>query len=46
MKKDKIIYWITTGIFGAMMLLSGSQYFLNPEVATGFDHFGFDHFWF
>lgn len=45
MKKNKIIYWITTGIFGAMMLFSGSQYFLNPEVTTGFAHFGFpDYF--
>lgn len=45
MKKNKIIYWITTGLVGAMMLFSGSQYFMNPKVAEGFIHFGFpDYF--
>lgn len=45
MKKNKIIYWISTGLFGAMMLFSGSQYFTNPEVSAGFAHFGFpDYF--
>ena len=45
MKKNKIIYWITTGIIGLMMLFSGSQYFTNPQAAAAFAHFGFpDYF--
>jgi hypothetical protein len=45
MKKNKIIYWTTTGLIGLMMLFSGSQYFLNPKVVEGFTHFGFpDYF--
>lgn len=41
MKKDKIIYWIATGIFSAMMLMSAFMYFTNPEVAEGFKKMGF-----
>lgn len=45
MKKDKIIYWIATGVFSAMMLMSGVMYFANPEIATGFKLMGFpDYF--
>jgi len=44
MKKNKIIYWITTGIIGLMMLFSGSQYFMNPQVVEGFTHFGFPNY--
>jgi len=45
MKKDKIIYWVATGIFGAMMLMSGFMYFTSPEVVTGFAKMGFpDYF--
>jgi hypothetical protein len=45
MKKDKIIYWVSTGIVVAMMLLSGVMYFANPEIATGFAKMGYpDYF--
>ncbi len=45
MKKDKIIYWASTGIIVAMMLMSGFMYFTNPEVVTGFKMMGFpDYF--
>lgn len=44
MKKDKIIYWVTTGLFAAMMLFSGYSYFANPQVVEGFKHMGFPDF--
>jgi len=45
MKKNKIIYWITTGIIGLMMLFSASMYFTNLQATAGFAHFGFpDYF--
>ncbi|WP_221390294.1 DoxX family protein [Dyadobacter sp. NIV53] len=45
MKKNRIIYWVTTGIVGAMMLFSAYSYFTNPEVGAGFHHLGFpDYF--
>lgn len=45
MKKDKIIYWATTGIISAMMLFSAYGYFNNPDIKAGFTHLGFpDYF--
>jgi hypothetical protein len=45
MKKDKVIYWTTTGLIGVMMTFSAFSYFANPEVAKGFAHLGFpDYF--
>ncbi|WP_435353344.1 DoxX family protein [Emticicia sp. SJ17W-69] len=45
MKKDKIIYWVSTGIIGAMMLFSAYSYFTNPQIGDGFKHLGFpDYF--
>jgi len=45
MKKNKIIYWSTTGIISLMMLFSGYSYFANPQVTEGFKHVGFpDYF--
>jgi hypothetical protein len=41
MKKEKIIYWIATGVVSAMMVMSGIMYFINPEVEAGFTHLGF-----
>lgn len=41
MKKTKIIYWATTGIISAMMLMSASQYFMNPDMSEVFKHLGF-----
>lgn len=45
MKKDKIIFWTTTGIVAAMMLFSAFGYFTNPEMKEAFVHLGFpDYF--
>ena len=45
MKRDKIIYWVATGIVTAMMLMSGVMYFANPEIKEGFVKLGFpDYF--
>lgn len=44
MKKNKIIYWITTGIISLMMLFSAYSYFANPMVSEGFKHMGFPDF--
>jgi len=44
MKKDKIIYWISTGLIGAMMIFSGYSYFTNPQIADSFKHIGFPNF--
>jgi hypothetical protein len=41
MKKTKIIYWATTGIVSAMMLMSAIQYFINPDMSETFKHLGF-----
>jgi uncharacterized membrane protein YphA (DoxX/SURF4 family) len=45
MNKLKITYWITTGIFSAMMLFSATMYFISPQMAQTFEHLGFpDYF--
>ncbi|HSY61493.1 MAG TPA: DoxX family protein [Cytophaga sp.] len=44
MKKDKIIYWVSTGIVVAMMLLSGVMYFAKPEIATEFVKMGYPNY--
>jgi uncharacterized membrane protein YphA (DoxX/SURF4 family) len=45
MNKLKITYWITTGIFSAMMLFSAMMYFTSPDMAQTFEHLGFpDYF--
>lgn len=45
MKKTKLIYWTTTGLFSAMMLFSAFAYFTSPEVAASFTKAGFpDYF--
>ncbi len=43
--KNKIIYWITTGLISAMMLFAGYSYFTAPQTVEGFKHLGFpDYF--
>lgn len=45
MKKERIIYWATTGLFSAMMLFSAYMYFTAPEAKVSFNHLGFpDYF--
>jgi hypothetical protein len=42
MKRDKIVYWITTGLVAAMMFFSAYMYLTkNPELVTGFKTLGF-----
>ncbi len=41
MKRDKIIYWIATGLVAAGMLLSAAMYLTrNPELIGGFTALG------
>ncbi len=42
MKKINVTYWITTSIFAVMMALSGTMYFVSPEVKEGFKLMGFN----
>lgn len=35
MKRDKIIYWIATGLLTLLMLFSASNYFLKNEMVSG-----------
>lgn len=41
MKAQKILYWISTALFAAMMLFSSYSYFTSPDVKAGFEHLGF-----
>jgi len=41
MKKNTIIYWVSTGLFSFMMLFSAYSYFVKPELAAAFKHLGF-----
>jgi len=41
MKKDKIIFWISTGIVSVMMLYSAFSYLTNEEIKLAFVHLGF-----
>jgi DoxX-like family len=45
MKKDKIIYWISTGLLSAAMLMSSFMYLSkNTELMDNFKVFGFPPF--
>ena len=41
MKKDKIIFWITTGLVSLMMLYSAYSYLTNEQIKGAFVHLGF-----
>lgn len=42
MKKNKIIFWISTGIVAAMMLMSGAMYLThNPKITEGLSTLGY-----
>ena len=42
MKKFKIIYWVSTGLLSALMLLSAGMYiFNNAEVSKTFEALGY-----
>lgn len=41
MKRDKVIYWITTGLVAAAMLTSATMYLMrNPELMQNFETIG------
>lgn len=45
MKKNKIIFWITTGLLSALVLMSAGMYvFNNAEIQKEFIGFGFPVF--
>ncbi len=45
MKKTKIFYWITTGLFGAFMLFSAIPDILSiPEALTFMSHLGYPNY--
>ncbi len=42
MKRDKILYWITTGLVSLGFLMSSFMYLSkNPELMTGFSQMGY-----
>jgi hypothetical protein len=44
-KRNKIIYWIATGLLTALMLMSAGMYFMNYEmVSATFTKLGFPTF--
>lgn len=45
MKKNKVTFWIATGIVSAIMLFSAIGYFTDPEMQEAFTQLGFpDYF--
>ncbi|MFK8037472.1 MAG: DoxX family protein [Crocinitomicaceae bacterium] len=45
MKTTKIIYWISTGLLSALLLMSAGMYiFNNAEIQTTFENLGFPTF--
>jgi hypothetical protein len=34
MKRDKVIYWISTGLLSALMLMSAGMYFFNNDMVS------------
>jgi len=41
MKKNKMIYWTSTGIMAVLMVFSAYSYFTNEEIKGAFLHLGF-----
>lgn len=44
MKKNKIVYWISTGLFCAFLLLTSISYLTDPKFVDIFKHFGFPQY--
>jgi hypothetical protein len=44
LKTNKIIYWTSTGLMSAMMLMAGIMYFVSPEAKQEFANSGFPDF--
>ncbi|MDX1908896.1 MAG: DoxX family protein [Bacteroidia bacterium] len=41
MRTNQILYWSTTGLFSAMMLMSATAYLVVPQAAEAFVRLGF-----
>lgn len=44
MKTNKIIYWVSTGLFCALFLLTSISYFTNPKFVDIFQHLRFPQY--
>lgn len=44
MKRNKIIYWISTGFFCAFLLLTSISYFTDPKFVDIYQHLGFPQY--
>ena len=45
MKRIKIVYWVSTGVFSVIILAIASAYFFSEQLKASFSHLGFpDYF--
>jgi hypothetical protein len=44
MKKEKIIYWTSTGVIALVMALSALYFTFSAEAAKAFEHLGYPHY--
>ncbi len=44
MKRNKIIYWVSTGFFCAFLLLTSISYLTDPNFIDIFKHLGFPQY--
>jgi TRAP-type C4-dicarboxylate transport system permease small subunit len=44
MKRNKIIYWISTGFFCAFLLLTSISYFTDQKFVQVYEHLGFPQY--
>ncbi len=44
MKRNKIIYWISTGLFCAFLFLTSISYFTDPAFIEIYKHLGFPQY--
>ena len=44
MKRNKIIYWVSTGLFCVFLLLTSISYFTDPQFIEIFNHLGFPQY--
>ncbi len=44
MKRNKIIYWVSTGFFCAFLLLTSISYFTDPKFVGIYQHLGYPQY--
>ena len=44
LKRNKIVYWVSTGLFCAFLLLTSISYLTDPKFADIFRHLGFPQY--